>query len=459
MQKIELEQSPKEFFTSLPGLALVGLCLQHADALTRLLARLDRGRTFAIPSRDILTAFIGLLCSGKSDYEAIEDMREDAWFKEALSLRHVPSAVCLRQRLDDLARCDEADGVAGMAAEGAVGMLRRLRAPVTGYARKRGRLIPLDMDVFVLDNSGTRKEGVEWTYRKVDGLAPIAAYLGFEGWCLGVELRPGSRHAQKGFVSFLGAALRRARSLTDELLLVRLDGAHDAAETFCALHAARAVHYVVRWNPRGADLGKWLERALEEGVEESGHRDGVRSWLLESVEEREFGGERVRCRRVVRVTRVELNEHGQGLLVPQIHLEGWWTDLSDPAEEVIRLYRDHGGSEQFHSELKTDLDLERLPSKYFGTNALVLSLGGLAYNVLRLLGRKALSGGYGPRRALVKRRRARTVMQELVWGAARFIRHGRRLLLRFGRHCPRFAAFRHVFDWLWSMPASEPQGC
>ena len=111
MQKIDLEQSPKEFFTSLPGLALVGLCLQHSGALARLLARLDRGRKFAIPSRDILTAFIGLLCSGKSDYEAIEAMREDAWFKEALGLKHVPSAVCLRQRLDDLARNEEAGGV------------------------------------------------------------------------------------------------------------------------------------------------------------------------------------------------------------------------------------------------------------------------------------------------------------------------------------------------------------
>ena len=85
--------------------------------------------------------------------------------------------------------------------------------------------------------------------------------------------------------------------------------------------------------------------------------------------------------------------------------------------------------------------------------------GGVAYNLLRLLGQKSLSGGYGPHRSAVKRRRARAVMRELVWGAARFLRRGRRLLLRFGRHCPGFAAFRHVFEWLWSVPASEPQGC
>jgi hypothetical protein len=32
---------------------------------------------------------------------------------------------------------------------------------------------------------------------------------------------------------------------------------------------------------------------------------------------------------------------------------------------VIELYRQHATSEQFHSEFKTDLDLERLPTGKF----------------------------------------------------------------------------------------------
>jgi S-adenosylmethionine hydrolase len=36
-----------------------------------------------------------------------------------------------------------------------------------------------------MDNSQTRKEGVSYTYKGYDGYAPIAAYLGQEGWCLG----------------------------------------------------------------------------------------------------------------------------------------------------------------------------------------------------------------------------------------------------------------------------------
>jgi len=47
-------------------------------------------------------------------------------------------------------------------------------------------------------------------------------------------------------------------------------------------------------------------------------------------------------------------------------------------------------SEQFHSELKTDLDLERLPAGKFDTNNLVLHAGVFAYNLLRIMGQESL---------------------------------------------------------------------
>ena len=43
--------------------------------------------------------------------------------------------------------------------------------------------------------------------------------------------------------------------------------------------------------------------------------------------------------------------------------------------------------EQFHSELKTDMDVERLPSGDYKTNSLILSLSTLSFNVLLRLGR------------------------------------------------------------------------
>ena len=42
------------------------------------------------------------------------------------------------------------------------------------------------------------------------------------------------------------------------------------------------------------------------------------------------------------------------------------------------------------SQIKTDMDVERLPSGKFDTNELVLELTIIAYNILRLIGRQSL---------------------------------------------------------------------
>ena len=68
----------------------------------------------------------------------------------------------------------------------------------------------------------------------------------------------------------------------------------------------------------------------------------------------------------------------------------WWTNTGFTDREVIGHYHAHGESEQFHSELKTDMNLERLPSGKFETNELVPELAVLSYNVLRMIGQKSL---------------------------------------------------------------------
>jgi hypothetical protein len=75
----------------------------------------------------------------------------------------------------------------------------------------------------------------------------------------------------------------------------------------------------------------------------------------------------------------------------------------------------------------------------------MLALAGLAYNILRLIGQIGLLGEWAPVRHPAKRRRLRTVMQELMYLAARVIRSGRRMALRFASHCPGFRAFEIVY--------------
>jgi hypothetical protein len=135
-------------------------------------------------------------------------------------------------------------------------------------------------------------------------------------------------------------------------------------------------------------------------------------------------------------------------------LEGWWTSLSDGVEKVMGLYREHATHEQFHSEIKSDLDLERLPSGKFDCNDLILHLAMLAYNCLRLIGQLGLTGELSPVRHPAKRRRIKTVLQEIMYRAAQFIRKARKLVLDFGQHCPAFRAFCHVQDCLLEVAQS-----
>ena len=134
------------------------------------------------------------------------------------------------------------------------------------------------------------------------------------------------------------------------------------------------------------------------------------------------------------------------LIKPEIEIEGWWTSLTLPEEKVIELYKGQGLCEQFHSELKSDMDLERLPSGKFASNALVTTCGAMAYNILRFIGQLGLLGECSPVRHLAKRRRIKTVIQELIYLAARIITKGRRVIIRLSRHCPAFEVFGTLYD-------------
>jgi len=152
-------------------------------------------------------------------------------------------------------------------------------------------------------------------------------------------------------------------------------------------------------------------------------------------------------RRVLRLTERTIDAKGQLLIEPKLTLDGWSTSLEArqfDAKAVIALYADHGTHEQFHSEFKTDLDLERLPSGKFDTNYLVCELAALAMNILRLMGQAGLHGPNAPVRHAAKRRRIKTVMQELIYRAGRLIEHGRRVILGLGANDRAASAFERL---------------
>lgn len=258
-------------------------------------------------------------------------------------------------------------------------------------------------------------------------------------------MRPGNQHAYKEFVHALDCILPGVRSLTNKPLLLRLDSAHNAIKSRQYLHtqSVESVDYLIKWNPRKHDPHAWYTKTDAQAIgshQRPGKMDAVISEILDKKHY---------VRRVIKITVRQINAKGQLFLEPQINIESWLTTLLPEVTDdhsLIQLYCDHATSEQFHTEFKTDLDLERLPSGKFDTNDLVMAFGGLADNILGYMGLKGLMGKNGPVRRTAKRRRLKTVIQELMYMACRMVLNGRRLILRCGKHCSGFKAFTGVWQ-------------
>ncbi len=447
----------EQILISHSGLALAGVLLQG----TQLQRRCDRlklvGGRPEISHGDNVVSMIGLLCMGKSDFEAINafEAESDEFFRLALGLERVPSEPTLRQRLDQLGAHDAtpttptASRVRTVLLEESAQMVRRHAPKLTACL---GDWIPLDVDVSPFDNSHTRKEGVSYTYKGMDGYAPIFAYLGQEGYLINAELRQGSQHCQCGTPAFLGETLKLARQITSARLLLRLDAGNDDVENVRVLRQKEhgPVDWIIKRNLRKESLEEWFEEACAHGVSVE-CRPGQEVWVGDAWRERDGKVERVVVEAIRRTTAAD----GQALLLPELEINTFWTSLKPTqvtARQVVELYHDHGTSEQFHSELKTDMDIERLPSGKFATNALVLECGLVAYNVLRLSGQESLRqdkklppAEQMPVRKKIRRRRLRSVIQDMIYLACRLVRHARRWTLAFWKHNPWRPVWERVY--------------
>ena len=181
-------------------------------------------------------------------------------------------------------------------------------------------------------------------------------------------------------------------------------------------------------------------------------REGKRECIWsEMLELKGVGSAANPARRIYRLTERTLDKDGQVMLMAHYTLDGWTTTLPVAAFDesaVLALYCDHATHEQFHSEFKTDMDLQRLPSGKFDTNYLVCALAAVAMNILRLMGQNALLSKDAPVRHAAKRRRIRTVMQELMYKAARMIKHAGRWVLGIGANDSGFAVFDRLYGQL-----------
>jgi Transposase DDE domain group 1 len=428
MRPIQVKQLDYDL-TPTAGLALVGHFLKTlAPALADVDAALPV-RT-GVPTSDIVRSYLGLLVQGKSDFDAIENLRQDKFFKQALGIGLLPSSPTLRQRMDA-----HAEPLSGQV----VPMIERLLAR---HAPDYGTLpcgwLPLDIDTFAMDNSGTAKEGVGRTYAGVDGYCPLAVYLGSHGFSLDLVLRPGTQHSVKHTDDDLRRIVPMAQRLSaagpKAPLLARLDSGFDSSALMACIEQMNQpdlpqIDWIIKWNPRSTDAAQMVDELDAAGTAWEHPRTGKRVAIWEQTVE--VPGVQRTVRRVLRLVERTIGSRGQHLILPEVELDGWTTTLPAriDARQVMALYADHGTHEQFHAEFKTDLDLTRLPSGKFDTNALVCRLAALVMNILRLMGQRGLLGPDAPVRHKAKRRRIKTVMQELIYRAGRLIGHGRQMVL------------------------------
>jgi len=444
MPRFEVRQTGKLNLTSYSGLALIGQCCQAAQVEAVIDPRLPVSQ--GMRTSDVVKSMVGLLSLGKSDFEAIEPFREDRFFKEALGLTKIPSSAWMRQRLD--ARGAE---LRELTDELSLRLLERTEAPITAHQG----YVCCDIDTFVMDQSDSAKEGVSYTYAGVDGYCPIALYLGTRGYCLELDLRAGSQHSARESEYNIERALGSACAVAQAPLLLRADSGfcsqHLMARTLeQAAKLGRAVDLLIKWNPRSAPVEQIAAQRCADvstvwNPLRAGKRECLWSEALPAVQVPQ-GGSRT-LRRVYRLTERTLDKRGQPLLFPEYVLEGWSTTLGPEVthEQVITLYRDHATHEQFHAEFKTDMDLNRLPSGKFATNHLVCALAAVAMNLLRIVGQYTLHESDSPMRKVALRRRIKTVMQELMYKAARVISHARGWALGISGSDSGFAVFERAF--------------
>ena len=431
MRKNEYVVSNERLITP-SGLSLVVQVLGKSNLVKKAnRMRTEKRSQPQIKNGDILLTMIGLLALGKSDFENVNEFHTDEeFYKNSLGIAYgIPSESSLRNRLDGI-------GVSmnQQILDGNIDMFQSCQFEPS--ALENG-FVPVDIDVSPFDNSGSHKAGVSRTYKNFDGYAPIFAYIGNEGYLCNAELREGKQHCQSGTPEFLAETIAAAKQLTKKPLLFRMDSGNDALENMLLLHWHDSqLKFLIKHNFRREDRFAIAEELKSVCQNVQHPRDGKTVYTGSTW--RDFETEKdgkFAIRMVYAITERTTSADGQEMLFPETEIDMYWTSLGVSDGEVIELYHNHAVCEQYHSEIKTDMGIERLPSGKFDTNALILKLTMIAYNILRIIGSAAMKGNDMPvHHSAIKRRRIRTVIDNLILIAGHLTDHARKLRLSLG-HC------------------------
>ena len=306
------------------------------------------------------------------------------------------------------------------------------RAWEAGAGPGAGRLV-VDVDSFVGEVCGDRKQGAAYGYTRLLGYHPILATRADTREALHIRLRKGSANTQKGIKRFTDELIARVdRAGATGVKLLRADSGFWNTKVFERLEKAGWQYSI------GVRTIKTVRAAVEAIDEDAWERidypDGGEAQIAETV----YAGRRL----IVRRTR---------LLGPQAELWPDWrhfafiTNRTENIEIVEAEHREHAVVEQVIADLK-DQALAHFPSGHFNANAAWTVLAALAHNMLRwtqLLGLPDTTT-----------RAARTLRRRLLQLPGRLTSHARGWTLHLPARWPWHGDYINALNRIRALPAA-----
>ena len=181
-------------------------------------------------------------CLGLTDFVDVEKLSQDSLCKNIIG--DTISQETARQRLNQLSNNPDFfngvdDSIAKILSDAKMDPIN-----VNGQ-----EMLTLDIDVTPFSNPKAKKEGIECTYKKEYGFAPIMGYINH--YAIAFELRKGSQHSENGGPEFLLHCCSILKSAGVELnsVLLRVDSGHDDAK-FMITSESENLNYLVCRNFR-----------------------------------------------------------------------------------------------------------------------------------------------------------------------------------------------------------------
>lgn len=305
------------------------------------------------------------------------------------------------------------------------------RAWAAGAGPGHERLV-IDVDSFVGEVHGYKKQGAGYGYTRQLGYHPILATRADTGEVLHIRLRKGSANTSRGMLRFceeLIARVDRAGSTGPKLL--RTDSGFWAKKTFARLDRAGWQFSIgIRMQPH--------VRALVEAIDEEAWvtLEDYPKTSIAQIAETQIGDFRMIVRRVRTLSQ-------QGELLPSWEHYPFATNRTDELGMVEREHRQHAVVELAIRDLK-DQALAHFPSGKYHANAAWTVIAAIAHNLLRWTQKIALPDA--------TTKTARTLRRRLLTIPGRLARSGRKTLLRMPARWPWQTEFLTALHRIRALP-------